>query len=170
MQKLNAWKVPVTSAHSAGYLHVWQLSAHMLGIEDEYIPASWSAANEQAKQVLDPILAPTDEGIALAEILLNLGSEIDGGILTPHLLGAFTRYTLGDRIANWLRIPREPIWDPAFRMFWPAFIAAKEFSLHFPGTPELWWTFDELLRQTVMLFLSEGQQFSIEIPTGNRPS
>lgn len=169
MQKLTAWQVPVTSPHSAAYLHVWQLSAHMLGIKDEYIPASWDEANAQARQVLDPILAPTPEGIDLAEILLNLGSEIDGGILTPHLLGAFTRYTLGDRIADWLRIPREPVWDPAFRLFWPAFIAAKEFSLHFPGAPDLWWTFDELLRQAVTLFLSEGQQFSIEIPTGNRP-
>jgi hypothetical protein len=169
MQKLNTWQVPVTSAHSAAYLHLWQLSAHMLGIKDEYIPVSWDEANAQAKQVLDPILAPTPEGINLAGILLNLGSEIDGGILTPHLLGAFTRYTLGDRIADWLRIPREPVWDPAFRLFWPAFIAAKEFSLHFPGTPELWWTFDELLRQAVTLFLTEGQRYSITIPTGNRP-
>jgi endo-cleaving rubber dioxygenase len=169
-QKLTAWQVPVTSAHSAAFLHLWQLTAHMLGIKDEYIPASWAAANAQAKQVLDPILAPTPEGIDLADILLHLGAEIDGGILTPHLLGAFTRYTLGDRLADWLRIPREPVWDPAFTLFWPAFIRAKEFSLQFPGAPELNWTFDELLRQGVMLFLSEGQQFSIEIPTGNRPN
>lgn len=169
MQKLGVWKVPITSAHSASFLHLWQLTGHMLGISDEYIPASWAEANAQAKQVLDPVLAPTPEGIALADILLHLGAEIDGGILTPSLLGAFTRYTLGDRLADWMRIPREPIWNPAFRLFWPAFIAAKELSLHFPGTPELWWTFDELLRQAVMLFLSEGQRFSIEIPTGNRP-
>jgi endo-cleaving rubber dioxygenase len=30
--------------------------------------------------------------------------------------------------------------------------------------------FDEFLRQAVLLYLSEGEQISIEIPQGNRPS
>ena len=168
MKKLGAWKVPVGSADSAAYLHLWQITAHMLGVRDEYIPDSWDAANAQAEQVLDPVLKPTPEGVDLADILLHLGSEIDGGILTPHLLGAFTRYTLGDKLADWMQIPREPVWDPTFTQFWPAFIKAKEFSLAFPGSPQLNWTFDELLRQAVLLFLDEGRQISIEIPTGNR--
>jgi len=169
-QKLGVWKVPVGSADGAAFLHLWQLTAHMLGIRDEYVPASWDAANAQAEQVLDPVLEPTPEGVALAKILLNLGSELDGGVLTPHVLGAFTRYTLGDEIADWLEIPREPFWDPAFQESWPAYVKAKEFGLKFPGSPQLNWTFDELLRQSVLLFLDDGKPISIEIPTGNRPS
>ena len=36
---------------------------------------------------------------------------VDGGILSRPILGAFTRFLLGDQIAGWLNIPREPVWD-----------------------------------------------------------
>ncbi|ASR34494.1 Latex clearing protein [Prauserella marina] len=169
MQKLTAWKVPIASAESEGFLHSWQVGAHLLGIMDEYIPASWNEANAQAKQVLDPVLAPTPEGIRLAEILLNLGAEIDAGILSKPVLGAFTRFMLGDRIAGWLEIPREPLWDPLLRTAWGPFVAVREGLLPFPLAPEAYWTFDEFLRRAALLFLSEARPISIEIPEGNRP-
>ncbi|MFD2354100.1 oxygenase MpaB family protein [Nonomuraea ferruginea] len=59
MQKMLDWRVPIPSSESTDFLHSWQLTAHMLGIRDEYIPASWAQANSQAEQVLTPILAPT---------------------------------------------------------------------------------------------------------------
>ncbi|GLY79342.1 hypothetical protein Airi01_076090 [Actinoallomurus iriomotensis] len=61
MKQLTKWKVPVSADGSAAFLHSWQLTAHMLGILDEYIPNSWAEADSQAAQVLDPILAPTPE-------------------------------------------------------------------------------------------------------------
>ncbi|WP_410671591.1 oxygenase MpaB family protein [Amycolatopsis sp. cmx-4-68] len=170
MGKLTAWEIPIPRAESEGFLHSWQVTAHLLGIMDEYIPASWAEANAQAEQVLTPVLAPTDEGIALADILLNLGSSVDGGVLSKHVLGAFTRFTLGDRIAQWLRIPREPIWDPLLATAWGPFIAVREGLLPFPLAPAAYWTFDEFLRQAALLFLSEGRPISIEIPEANRPS
>ncbi|WP_329046046.1 DUF2236 domain-containing protein [Amycolatopsis sp. NBC_01488] len=168
--KLTSWEVPIPAAESAGFLHSWQLTAHLLGIMDEYIPASWAEANVQAEQILTPVLAPTDEGIALADILLNLGSTVDGGVLSTHVLGAFTRFMLGDRVADWLRIPREPVWDPLLDAGWGPFIAVREGLLPFPLAPAAYWTFDELLRQAALLFLSEGKPISIEIPEANRPS
>lgn len=38
MQNLVKWKVPIPAAESAAFLHSWQVTAHMLGILDEYIP------------------------------------------------------------------------------------------------------------------------------------
>ncbi len=170
MQKLTAWRVPIPAAESTAFLHSWQLGAHMLGIKDEYIPATWAEANSQAKQVLDPILAPTPEGNRLADILLNLGSEVDGGILSKPILGSFTRFLLGDRIAGWLNIPRELVWDPLLRTAWGPFIAVREGLLPLPGAPEAYWLFDEFLRKAALLFLSEARPISIEIPDTNRPS
>ncbi|MGW7078090.1 oxygenase MpaB family protein [Streptomyces sp. NPDC054866] len=170
MQKLTAWKVPIPAAESAAFLHSWQLSAHLLGIKTEYIPASWDEANSQAEQVLDPVLAPTPEGIKLADILLNLGSEVDGGIVSKHVLGAFTRFLLGDRIAEWLEIPREVIWDSLLKTAWGPFIAVREGLLPLPLAPKAYWTFDEFLRKAALLFLSEARPISIEIPQANRPS
>lgn len=170
MKKLVDWKVPIPAAESDAFLHSWQVCAHMLGIQDEYIPASWTEANSQAKQVLDPVLAPTTEGIKLADILLELGTPIDAGILSKPILGSFTRFMLGDQIANWLRIPRELVWDPLLRLAWGPFIAVREGLLPFPLAPEAYWLFDEFLRKAALLFLSEGRTISIEIPDSNRPS
>jgi hypothetical protein len=45
MRKMREWRVPIATAESEAYLHVWQVTAHLLGVRDEYIPATWSAAN-----------------------------------------------------------------------------------------------------------------------------
>ncbi|MFD6095129.1 oxygenase MpaB family protein [Nocardiopsis flavescens] len=170
MQKLAAWEVPIPEEESEAFLHTWQIGAHMLGVDDEYIPATWEAADDQAAQVLDPILAPTREGVDLADILLGLGEEVDLGIISRPVLGSFTRFMLGDEIAGWLEIPREPFWDRALDTFWDPFVAVREGALdRFPGTSGLYWTFDEFLRRAALLFLSEAKPISIEIPTHNRP-
>ncbi|MEV0714954.1 oxygenase MpaB family protein [Asanoa sp. NPDC050611] len=170
MQKLTAWGVPIPADESDAFLHSWQVCAHMLGIKDEYIPATWAEANSQSRQILDPVLAPTNEGIALADILLSLGEPIDAGILTKPILGSFTRFLLGDQIAGWLRIPREPLWDTLLRTAWGPFVLVREGLLPFPLAPAAYWLFEEFLRRAALIFLNEGWPISIEIPTANRPS
>jgi hypothetical protein len=177
MQNLVKWKVPIPAAESEAFLHSWQVCAHMLGIKDEYIPNSWAEANSQAKQVLDPILAPTPEGIKLADILLNMGTLVPGGPLryvTKPILGSLTRYVLGDEIANWLKIPREPLWDGVFETLWEPFVAVREGLLSLEKAPgalqKFYWAFDEILRLGALLVLSGGDlPISIEIPDANNP-
>lgn len=177
MQNLVKWKVPIPAADSEAFLHSWQVCAHMLGIKDEYIPNSWTEANSQAKQVLDPILGPTPEGIKLADMLLNLATIVPGGPLryiTKPILGALTRYVLGDEIAGWLNIRRYPLWDTIFEVGWEPFVRIREGLLELEDAPGIvqssYWAFDELLRVAALLVLS-GADFpiSIEIPTGNNP-
>ncbi|MDP9793303.1 hypothetical protein J2S43_001815 [Catenuloplanes nepalensis] len=169
MRKLRDWEVPIPAAESTAFLHSWQVGAHLLGIRDEYIPATWAEADAQADQVLTPILARTPEGVKLADILLKLGTPIDAGILSKPILGAFTRFMLGDEIAQWLEIPREPVWDPLLRTAWGPFVAVREGLLPFPLAPKAYWLFDEFLRKAALLFLSEARPIRIEIPLTNRP-
>ncbi|ONH62053.1 Latex clearing protein [Frankia sp. CcI49] len=175
MQNLNAWGVPINAVESAGFLHSWQVTAHMLGVLDEYIPNSWATANTQAAQVLTPILAPTPEGIKLADILVNLASFIDGSLLSKPILCALTRYFLGDEIAGWLKLPRYPFWDTAFQVAWKPFVAVREGLLSLEKAPGLlqavYWAFDEILRIGVLTLLS-GAQFpiAIQIPDTNNPN
>ena len=75
MRSMKKWGVTVPTAEADAFLHSWQVAAHMLGVRDEYIPATWDAAYAQAPQILDPVLAPTPEGIKLADILLDLAAE-----------------------------------------------------------------------------------------------
>jgi hypothetical protein len=170
MKNLTAWKVPIPAAESTAFLHSWQVAAHLLGVKDEYIPATWSEANAQAEQVLDPVLAPTPEGIKLADILLNLGSSIDGSVLSRPVLSAFTRFLLGDEIAGWVKIRETPFWTGLLETAWEPFIAVREGLLPLPLAPQAYWTFDEFLRKAALLFLSEARPISIEIPQTNRPS
>jgi hypothetical protein len=34
----------------------------------------------------------------------------------------------------------------------------------------MYWTFDELLRQFILLYLNNGQTINIDIPAGNNPN
>ena len=170
MRSMRQWGVQVPEAEADAFLHSWQVAAHMLGVRDEYIPATWAAADAQAPQILDPVLAPTPEGVELAQILLDLGSSADGGLFSRPMLESMTRYFLGDQIAEWLQIPRRPGQDEMLAMAWPQFVRYKEMGLRFPGMNQFYWAFDEFLRQGAMYYLSEGQPIFIEIPYFNNPN
>ena len=170
MRSMRQWGVAIPAAEADAFLHSWQVAAHMLGVRDEYIPATWADADAQAPQILDPVLAPTPEGIKLADILLDLGADADGGLVTRPFLESLTRYFLGDEIADWLEIPRRPAQDAMLAAYWPQYVRAKEAGLVVPGSPELYWAFDEVLRRGALWYLSEGRPLYIEIPDGNNPN
>jgi hypothetical protein len=170
MRSMKTWGVKVPTVEADAYLHSWQVAAHMLGVKDEYIPATWSAAYAQAPEILDPVLAPTPEGIKLADFLLNLVAETDGGVFSRPLLESLTRYFLGDEIAAWLQIPRHPGQDEMLALAWPQYVRLKELGLLIPGSSELYWFFDEILRQGALWYLGEGQPLFIEIPDTNNPN
>jgi hypothetical protein len=170
MRSMTKWGVKVPPAEAEAFLHSWQVAAHMLGVKDEYIPATWADANAQAPQILEPVLAPTREGIELADTLLDLASDGDRGVVSRSVLESLTRYTLGDRIADWLHIPRHPGQDEMLAASWPQYVRMKETGLVVPGAKELYWAFDEILRQGMLWYLSEGQPIWIEIPDANNPS
>jgi endo-cleaving rubber dioxygenase len=170
-RQLAAWRLRIPQAESDGFLHLWQVSAHMLGVEDEYIPASWAEADAQATQVLDPILAATPEGIALADILLDLAQlDLTGNGSSPlrPALHALTRYMLGDEVTDSLQIPREPFWDDVVEWAWPRFVALREGALVLPLSPDIFWAFDEILRNGVLCYLGRSPNIYIEMPTANR--
>ncbi|WP_267715448.1 oxygenase MpaB family protein [Streptomyces sp. CoH17] len=169
MSKLIEWGVRISPAESAGYLHVWQVTAHMLGVLDEYIPASWDEANAQSRQVLDPVLASTPEGVELTDVLLDIVAELDAGLTRP-LINGFTRYTLGNRTGDLIGLDKEPFWQPLISAAWPLLVAFREGLIPLPLIPQAAWTVEEALRKFVLLYLSEGRGPSIEIPDTNRPS
>jgi hypothetical protein len=170
MRSMKQWGVKVPAAEADAFLHSWQVAAHMLGVKDEYIPATWQSAEAQAPEILDPVLAPTPEGIKLADFLLNLASGTDGGAFSRPMLESLTRYFLGDRIAEWLEIPRHPGQDEMLAASWPQYVRFKEAGLAVPGSPELYWAFDEILRQGALWYLGDGKPLYIEIPDGNNPN
>ncbi|MFC9941752.1 oxygenase MpaB family protein [Streptomyces pratensis] len=169
MRRMKEWGVRVNAADSDAYLHVWQVSAHMLGVSDEYIPASWDAAEAQSKQVLDPILAHSPEGEALTNVLLGIVAELDAGLTRP-LISAFTRYTLGGEVGDMIGLSKQPILEKLISTAWPLLVAFREGLVPLPAVPAVLWTLEEALRKFVLLFLAEGRPIAIDIPDVNRPS
>ncbi|NGN68834.1 DUF2236 domain-containing protein [Streptomyces sp. A7024] len=171
MRRMRDWKVPISDAEADAYLHVWQVTAHLLGIRDEYIPADWKAANAQSDQVLPPAMGPTREGVELTDILLGQLADqtsLGTGISRP-LCNALARYLVGDKVADWDRIRREPIWDLAVSAAWPLLVKFREGVIDKPLVPEAAWLLDEAARQYILFYLTKGQETKIEIPTVNRP-
>ncbi|HVV12614.1 oxygenase MpaB family protein [Amycolatopsis sp.] len=168
-KKLKEWKVPMSAADEDAFLHMWQVAIHMLGVHDEFIPTTWAAAEAQSAQVLTPILAPTTEGKELAQDLLGLTAQLDGG-LTRGFLNEFVRYVLSDAIGDWLGLPRDYASATLIRAGWPAYIAFREGLL--PVAPAGFYVFDQALRAIAMLFLNNVTSPTttpITIPTANRP-
>ena len=169
MRKLKDWRVPVSSAESDGFLHVWQVTAHMLGVRDEYIPASWAEAEAQSRQVLDPRLAATPEGKELTQVLLGIVAQLDAGLTRP-LISGFARYTLGEDTGDMIGLDKEPFWEPLISAAWPLLVAFREGLIPLPLVPDAAWTVEEVIRKFVLLFLSEGRPIHLDIPDTNRPS
>ncbi len=171
MRKLREWQVPVSAVESEAYLHVWRVTAHMLGIEDEYIPNTWAEAEAQSARVLDPIMASTPEGVALAELILDISSRgVTPGGSTRPLFNALARYLVGDRVADMSGIRREPVWEPLIRAGFPQWVALREHLIPLPLVPQIAWTIDEIIRKYILFYLGEGEEINIEIPDVNRPS
>lgn len=168
-RKLKEWKVPMTAADEAAFLHSWQVAIYLLGVRQEFIPKTWAEADAQAAQVLTPILAPSTEGKELAEDLLGLTAQIDLGV-TRGFLNEFVRYVLSDEIGDWLNLRRDYAAKAVIQVGWPAYIAFREGLI--PIMPVGFYMFDQLIRAIAMLFLNkvtDPQTTAITIPTGNRP-
>ncbi|MFF5232680.1 oxygenase MpaB family protein [Dactylosporangium sp. NPDC000521] len=171
MRKMREWKVPIPAADAEAYLHVWQVTAHMLGIRDEYIPATWAAANAQSDQVLPRNMGPTPEGVILTDVLLGqLAEQTSPGSVSRPLCNALARYLVGNQVADWDAIPREPVWDPLIATVWPPLVKFREGLMPLPLVPAAAWVVDEAVRQYILFYLTKGQETKIEIPTINRPS
>ncbi|MFI6458393.1 oxygenase MpaB family protein [Streptosporangium amethystogenes] len=170
MRKMLEWKVPISAAHSEAYLHVWQVTAHMLGIKDEYIPATWAAANAQSDQILPRNMGPTPEGVELTDILLGqLAEQTSPASISRPLCNALARYLVGDQVANWDGIKREPVWDLLIPTIWPKLVRFREGLIPLPLVPETAWVLDEAVRKYILFYLTKAQETKIEIPTINRP-
>ena len=163
------WKVPVSDAEQAADLHAWQVALHLLGVQDQFIPASWADAQAQATQMLWPVIAPTTEGISLAQTLLGYVEQPVLGVDTG-LVSEFVRYLIGDQYSDMLLLPHDPVSRALIEVGWPAFVAFREGLTSV--VPDGFYVFDQLLRGIAMLFLNNGTsptQTPITLPTANRP-
>ncbi|MFI9553875.1 oxygenase MpaB family protein [Nonomuraea endophytica] len=170
MRGLRDWKVRMSATETEGYLHSVQMLGHMLGIRDEFLPATWDTSYTQSDLVLPRNMGPTREGVELNAILRDMLAELTspGGIDKP-LVNAFSRYLTGNQVADWNGIRREPLWDPVVKTAWPLLVRFREGLIGLPLVPASAWLLDEMVKKWTTYYLTRGAQTKIVIPTGNRP-
>ncbi|HEY2700923.1 MAG TPA: oxygenase MpaB family protein [Pseudonocardiaceae bacterium] len=168
-RRLLDWHIPMSAADEDAYLHSWQVALHLLGVRDEFIPKSWADAEAQSAQVLTPILAPTPQGIELAQTLLGLINQVSLGV-TTGFVDEYVRYVLSNEIGDWLELPRDYLSAGLISVGWPAYVAFRE-ALS-PVLPAEFGLFDGFVRGVAMLYLNNGTSPTytpITLPTANRP-
>lgn len=171
MRVLRNWEVRLPENQRAGLLHSWQLHGYMLGIDPAYLPKSWAQAESQAHRDFDPIMGPTPEGKRLASMLVDLGRELDLTLVTRPVLEAFTRYSLGDKLTDWMGLPRQPVWETLLETSWPISIKIREGVLPASAlAPDVLHLLDEIAKTTQLIYLGELRPVNITIPTTNNPN
>jgi hypothetical protein len=168
-QTLAKWGVTMSEADQEADLHAWQVALHMLGVQDQFIPASWADAIAQAQQMLWPDLIATSEGISLAQTLLAYIEKPTFGLDTGFV-NEMVRYTLGDTYADWLGLGHDLISRAVIESDWKLFIAfAEGLTWIVPGSYNL---IDVFVQSVSNLFLSNGTSANntpITLPSANRP-
>lgn len=171
MRIMRNWGVHLPQDEVDGLLHSWQVNGHMLGIRDEYIPATWDEAEQQAQRDLDTIMGPTPEGVKIASMLMDLGRSADGTLVTRPALEAFTRYSLGDKLTDWMQLPPQPVFQALLVAGWPTYVAIREGVLTQTAMPpEIYHQFDQLANTLELVYLGEFRPINIAIPTTNNPN
>jgi endo-cleaving rubber dioxygenase len=170
MRKMQEWEVSISDDEAEAYLHAWQVAAYLLGISEEYIPATWEAAYEQSDLIMARNMGPTDEGVVLADTLLSqLAEQTSPGSISRPLCNALARFLVEDETADWIEVPRERRWDYLIPRLWPALVRFREGVIDRPAVPALAWTLEEAIRRYILFYLTKGEETKITIPTGNRP-
>ncbi|MCS3781373.1 oxygenase MpaB family protein [Tsukamurella ocularis] len=171
MRIMRNWGVHLPQDEIDGLLHSWQVNGHMLGIRDEYIPSSWDQAERQAQKDLDSIMGPTPEGVKIANMLVDLGRDLDARIVSRPAIEAFTRYSLGDKLTDWMQLPPQPLYQGLLTVAWPTYVAIREGGLTQAALPpELYHQMDQIANTFELVYLGGFRPITIAIPTGNNPN
>lgn len=86
------------------YMHSWLVVGHLLGIQDEILPADANSAGDVAHAIADHQFGPSADGQALTTALIQMLADVVPGNLLRHVPALFMRYFLGRQWAEWLGI------------------------------------------------------------------
>jgi hypothetical protein len=109
LRGLKTLGIAVTPAEESGFLHAWNVVAHIMGVNEELLlsrPETMAEAEELYNIVWPPSIEETDEGKKMEEALLKY---LEGLIPAPmfplrHVPRMLTRELIGDRMSKVLGV------------------------------------------------------------------
>lgn len=97
---------PVTEQEANDFLYLWGVVGSMMGVRSELIPAGLSEARELSGLIYGRQHAPSSEGVQMTRALLAMYADLMPGRYLAGFFSALIRHLSGDRLADWLEVPR----------------------------------------------------------------
>jgi hypothetical protein len=94
----------LTNDERNAYLHSWLVVGHLLGVQDEILPADVNAAADLSHAIAAHQFGPSADGQELTAALVQMLADILPGNLLKHVPPLLMRYFLGPQWAEWLGI------------------------------------------------------------------
>ncbi|GEM_PF-744518 len=79
---LDAWGVPISRQQKEGFLHLWKVIGHIMGIEDELLTDDWDEAEALFALIQKRQAGYSHDGVALTESLMQFFADY-----LPHFPG-----------------------------------------------------------------------------------
>jgi hypothetical protein len=164
LDALHRLGIHLSNEGADAYFYAWRVVGAMLGIDLRHMPRDLDEARLFSDLYMARHMGPSEEGVRLTRQLIDLYEEVVPGTVFDPVVPAMIRYLVGDTAADWLGVPRSPLWDSAIRTA-PALLGVLE-TLE-DHSPFAAWALDRLGHYTSVFELStltRGRVMQYAIP------
>ncbi|MER5493697.1 oxygenase MpaB family protein [Streptomyces sp. NPDC002454] len=164
LDALHRLGVHLSNEGADAYFYAWRVVGAMLGIDLAHMPGDLHRARLFSDLYMSRHMGPSPEGAKLTRQLIDLYEEVVPGTLFDPVVPAMVRFLVGETVADWLEVPRSPVWDTAVRSA-PALLGVLE-TLE-DRSPLATWALDRLGHHTTVFELSSltrGRVMQYAIP------
>jgi len=95
----------LTTEEEESYLHLWNVTGHMMGVEEELLPKNVDEGNGMSYAIMKHQRNESGFGKSLIKALINYLKEVTPGEFGDHFHCTMIRFCIGDELANELAVP-----------------------------------------------------------------
>jgi hypothetical protein len=103
MEAMERSNIPLSDAEKEGYLHLWKVVGHILGVVPELMPTNYQDAVDLMDTWMQLYHKRSDAGLELAKVLIAFVQQ--HVYILPTLVTDSMRFWIGDRAADILNVP-----------------------------------------------------------------
>ncbi|WP_448519793.1 oxygenase MpaB family protein [Rhodoflexus sp.] len=110
----------VAYEQAAGFIHLWNVIGHFLGVQEQLLPTDERTAARLEQAIAKRQFKPSPEGTALTRALIeSIEQNVNASVLMrlKGFVPSYMRFLLGDAVADLLEIPRATLPNSVFGMY-----------------------------------------------------
>lgn len=114
IEGLRKLQIEVSDEQAADFLYLWRIAGEMLGCLPEHLPRTVDEARELTEGIRRHTQGPSEDGVIMTRALLEMHRDLVPGEVFDGLVPALMRFLAGDRVCDWMQVPKSP-WDAVVR-------------------------------------------------------